>query len=238
MEVWETHKPYLYRCVWFSLSWGTQRGCLWASMLISTVGQLQWISFAMSPYVTPAWVLVSVMNHSKNIWMPDFMGSMPVAEAAVWISLWWRNIWAKMRDDAGFGETSTSNPAFQVQVHGFKQAQGESFHPSIFAVVKKKQRSYGTTVDGSEIRCSPVEVGSLSTMICKVQKTSQLVIARFLNHQTVWVLKNQTILFQMNQHGPYLADTSVTMLATATRQLGFHQTCMGGDVNPQWKVKI
>ena len=73
-----------------------------------------------------------------------------------------------MRDDAGFGETSTSNPAFQVQVHGFKQAQGESFHPSIFAVVKKKQRSYGTTVDGSEIRCSPVEVGSLSTMICKV----------------------------------------------------------------------
>ena len=73
-----------------------------------------------------------------------------------------------MRDDAGFGETSTSNPAFQVQVHEFKQAQGESFYPSIFAVVKKKQRSYGTTVDGSEIRCSLVEVGSLSTMICKV----------------------------------------------------------------------
>ena len=67
-----------------------------------------------------------------------------------------------MRDDAGFGETSTSNPPFQVQVHGFKQAQGESFHPSIFLQKKKnKQRSYGTTVDGSEIRCSPVEVGSL-----------------------------------------------------------------------------
>ena len=179
------------------------------------------MDFFCHSHMYTAWVLVSVMNHSKNIWMPDFMVLCQWL-MAVWISLWWRNIWAKMRDDAGFGETSTSNPPFQVQVHGFKQAQGESFHPSIF--LQKKKTSKDPMGLLLMVQKSGVHQLRLVVYLPWFAKfyTSQLVIARFLNHQTVWVLKNQTILFQMNQNGPYLADTSVTMLATATRQLGAH----------------